>query len=108
MAKQRPKRRPAETPEARESQLVSAAYDLAERQIFDGTASSQVMTHFLKVGSTRDRIERQKLDKEVQMLQAKIDYMESAQRVEELYGEAMVAFRSYSGQEDLDNGDPYE
>ena len=93
----RTRRRRATTPEGRENELVSDALDLAERQIRDGTASSQVITHFLKLGSTRERLEQQRLEHENELLRVKKEAMESAQRQEELYKEALSAMRSYSG-----------
>lgn len=91
------RRKPATTPEGRENQLVSDAIDLAERQIRAGTASSQVITHFLKLGSTRERLEQQRLEHENELTRVKIEAIESQQRVEELYKEALDAMRSYSG-----------
>lgn len=97
MAK-RPIRRPAMTEEGREQQLVSLAIDLAEKQLSDGSASSQVITHYLKLGSTRERLEQERLERENQLLEAKVQAMESAQRVEELYEQALHAMKNYSGQ----------
>jgi hypothetical protein len=57
----RPQRRPAMTEEGRESQMVSLAMDLAETQIVDGTASAQVITHYLKLGSSREKLEQERL-----------------------------------------------
>lgn len=91
------RRKPATTPEGRENQLVSAAVDLAEEQIKDGTASSQVITHFLKLGSTRERLEQQRLEHENELTRVKIEAIESQKRVEELYIEALSAMRSYAG-----------
>ena len=91
------RRRPATTPEGRENQLVSAAIDLAERQIHSGTASSQVITHYLKLGSTRERLEQQRLEHENELTRVKIESLESQKRVEELYMEALNAMRSYAG-----------
>lgn len=91
--------RPAETAEARESQLISLAIDLAEQQLRDGTASSQVITHYLKLGSTRDKIEREILEKKKDLIRAKTNAYESAERIEELYNKAMKEFRMYSGEE---------
>jgi DNA-binding IclR family transcriptional regulator len=90
-------RKPATTPEARENQMVSAATDLAEEQILNGTASSQVITHFLKLGSTRERLEQQRLEHENELTRVKIEALESQKRVEELYLEALQAMRSYAG-----------
>lgn len=92
-------RRPSTSEEGRESQLVSLAIDLAERQLAEGTASSQVMTHYLKLGSTRERLEQERLRNENDLLRSKVDQLASAKHVEELYAEALNAMRSYSGQE---------
>jgi len=92
-------RRPATTDENRESQLVSLAIDLAEKQMIEGTASSQVITHFLKAGSTREKIEKDRLRREVELLEAKVEGMASAKKVEELYSEALNAMKTYTGQE---------
>lgn len=91
------RRKPATTPEGREGQLVSDAIDLAEQQIRQGTASSQVITHFLKLGSTRERLEQQRLEHENELTRVKIEALESQKRVEELYSEALAAMRSYAG-----------
>jgi hypothetical protein len=91
------RRKPATTPEGRENQLVSAAIDLAEKQIHNGTASSQVITHYLKLGSTRERLEQQRLEHENELTRVKIESLESQKRVEELYMEALNAMRSYAG-----------
>jgi len=93
------KRRPASTPEGRENQLISLAADLAEKQLMDGSASAQVVTHLLKLGSTRERAEQERLKNENLLLSAKIEQMSSAKRIEELYETALNAMRSYSGQE---------
>lgn len=95
-----PKRRrpPATSPEALENRVISAAYDLAEKQIREGTASSQVLTHFLKLGSTRERIEKEILEQQKELMQAKTDAIKSAKNSEELYKNALDAMRSYSGQ----------
>lgn len=99
------RRKPATTPEARENQVVSMAIDLAERQIQDGSASSQVITHFLKLGSTRERLEQQRLEHENELTRVKIEAVQSQQRMEELYGEAIKAMRSYSGGEPVEEDD---
>jgi hypothetical protein len=96
--KERTPRKPAATPEARENEMVGYAIDLAEEQIRDGTASSQVITHFLKLGSTREKLEQQRLEHENELTRVKIEALESQKRVEELYMEALEAMRSYSGQ----------
>lgn len=85
------------TPEAREDQLIALAVDLAEKQLMEGTASAQVITHYLKLGSTKERIEKEILEKQKDLIVAKTEALQSAQRVEELYKSAIEAMRSYSG-----------
>lgn len=99
------KRPPATTPEARERQLIAKAVDLAEKQLTEGTASAQVISHYLKLGSSRERLEQERLHKENTLLDAKREAMESAKRVEELYAQALDAMRSYSGQPPLQEED---
>lgn len=91
-------RRPATTAEGRENQLISMAIDLAEKQIADGTASSQIISHFLKLGSTREKLEQERLKRENLLLSAKVDMMSSAKRVEELMEAALHVMRQYQGQ----------
>ena len=91
------KMRPALTPEARENQLISLAVDLAEQQLRDGTASSQVITHYLKLGSTKERIEKEILEKQKLLIEAKTQTLQSQQRIDALYEQAIKAMRDYSG-----------
>ena len=102
--------RPALSPENRESQLISYAIDLAEKQLREGTASSQVITHYLKLGSTKERIEQEILAKQKDLISAKTEALKSAKRIEELYSEAIKAMRSYGGHnhdEDEDDEEEY-
>lgn len=96
------KMRPALTPEARENQLIYLATDLAEQQLRDGTASSQVITHYLKLGTTRERLEKELLEREVELKKAKTENLKSMQKIEELYDAAINAMRRYNGQGDPD------
>lgn len=93
----RKRRKTATTPEARESQLISKAERLAEQQLEDGTASAQVITHYLKLGSSRERLEKKRLEGEVRLQEAKIKSMGSSERLEELYTRAMHALTGYQG-----------
>ena len=102
------KRPPATTPEGRENQMVSLAVDLAEKQLIDGTATSQVISHYLKLGSSREKLEQERLMRENELLQAKSDAIASAQRVEELYITALDAMRAYAGRESLEGESSYE
>lgn len=102
---QKRRRPPAKTPEARENQLISLAIDLAEKQLTAGTASSQVITHYLKLGSTKDILEKEILQEQKQLLIAKTDQIQSGKKVEELYLNALNAMRAYSGQGGSDDQD---
>ena len=89
--------RPASNPESRENQLISLAVDLAEKQLREGTASSQVITHFLKLGTTVARLEREKLKHENELLEAKTASLKRADKIEELYANAIAAMNIYRG-----------
>lgn len=106
--KRRQSRRPATTDENRENQLVSLAIDLAEKQLGEGTASAQVITHYLKLGSTRERLEQERMYRENELLGARVDAMASAKRVEELYSAALDAMRDYAGREVERYDDDYD
>lgn len=95
----RKRKPPATSPEARENQLIALAVDLAEKQLSEGTASAQVITHYLKLGTTKERLEKEKMIVETEMIKQKAEAMKSQKRTEELYAEALNAMRSYSGME---------
>ena len=92
------KMRPATTPEARENQMIALAVDLAEKQLIEGTASSQVITHYLKLATTKEKIEREILEKQKELIVAKTENLQSAKRIEELYSNALKAMQNYCGQ----------
>lgn len=96
-------RRPALTPEARENQLISLAIDLVEQRLIDGTASSQETTHFLKLASTKAKIEKEILLEEKKLIAAKTEALESSKELKGLYAEALNAMRMYSGNGDTDD-----
>lgn len=89
---------PVLTPEARENQLISLAIDLAEQQLRNGTASSQVITHYLKLGSSKEKLEKEILQEQKKLVVAKTSAIESQERIDELYAGAIAAMRSYNGQ----------
>lgn len=105
-----PRRRqaPATTPESRERQLVSLAVDLAEQQLREGTASAQVITHYLKLGSTREMLEQDRLRKENELLDAKREMLAAHGRIEELYANALNAMRSYKGEIPEETDEEYD
>lgn len=84
-------------PEARESQMIAMATNLAEQQLRDGTASSQVIVHYLKLGTMEKRLEMEKLKRENKLLEAKTSAIESMKNTEALYADAIAAMKSYSG-----------
>lgn len=91
---------PALTLEGRENQLIAATYDLVERRILEGTASSQETTYFLKAGSSKMRLELEHLREENQLLRAKQKSIEAQANNEALLERALKAFRSYRGEEE--------
>lgn len=88
---------PARTPEAKESQLINMAYKLAEAKLKNGTASSQLITHFLKLATVREQLENDRIRADLELSKAKIKHMESQATSQELYERALDAFRTYSG-----------
>jgi hypothetical protein len=96
------RRPPATTPESRENQMISLAVELAEKQLGAGTASAQVISHYLKLGSSREKLEQERLTRENELLSVKADAIASAKRVEEMYAAALNAMRSYAGQDPLE------
>ena len=95
----RARRPPATTLEARENQLIALAVDRAEQQIIDGTASAAVLTHYLKLGTTRERLEQERLRNENLLLQKKSEAIDSEKTLEQLFSEAITAMKSYRGDE---------
>lgn len=96
------RRRPATTPEARENQMISLAIDLVEKRLIEGTASSQETTHFLKLATSKARLEREILEAQKELIVAKTKDLESHKEMKELYSEALKAMRNYSGNGDED------
>lgn len=96
-----PRRPAATTLEGRENQLAALAYDLTERQLRDGSASSQQITHFLKMGSTRELLEQQRIRHENEMTKQKIEFMASQVRMESMYKDALAAMQYYKGGDDV-------
>ena len=96
------RRPPARSLEARENQMISYAMDLAEKRLIEGTATSQEVTHFLKLGTTLALLEKEKLRNENALTKAKIDALESQKRSEALYQDALDAMKRYSGKEQDD------
>lgn len=88
---------PGRTLEAEENSLISLATDLARKQLVAGTASAQVITHYLKLGSTKERLEKQSLEQDIKLKEAKTDAIKSMARLDELYTEAIKAMKAYSG-----------
>ena len=94
--------RPALTPEARENQLISLAVDLAEKQMREGTASSQVITHYLKLGTSRERLEQKRIEQEIEQIKAKTKSIANEEKTMILYENAIKAMRKYNGYGDSD------
>lgn len=103
-----PRRPPATTPEVRENQLISLAVDLAERQMREGTASSQVISLYLKLGSSREKLEQERIAHENDLLVAKREMMESEKKIEGLFEKAIDAMRSYKGEDPIDPPEDFD
>lgn len=82
--------------------MISLAIDLAEKQLMEGTASSQVITHYLKLGSSKERIEKELLECQRDLTEAKKETLQSAKELKALYQDALNAMRRYSGQDEFD------
>ena len=93
--------RPALTPESRENQMIALAVDVAEEQMRNGTASSQIITHYLKLGTMRERLEMKKIEQEIELQKAKTKALANAEEIKILYQDALKAMQRYSG-----HGDP--
>lgn len=91
------KTRPASTPEGRENQMIALAMDIAEERLRNGTASSAEIVHWLRLGSSKERLDQEDKRKEIELKTAKTEALESQKRVEELYMNALSAMRKYSG-----------
>lgn len=100
--------RPALTPEARESQLISLAYDLVEARLLEGTATSQETTYFLKLASSKTKLENEKLIEENKLLRAKTEAIQSEKKNEEFYAKVLSALKKYNGQGSEDDQDEYD
>ena len=97
------KMRPAIDPEARENQMISIAEDLAEQRLLDGTASNQLIVHYLKLGTTRERLEKKRIEQEIELQKAKTKALANAEEIKVLYENALKAMRNYGGYGDPDD-----
>ncbi len=89
--------RPPLSPEARENQLITLATDLAEKQLREGTASSQLITHYLKLATAREKTEREILELQKELIKAKTKSYQSNEEMKALYADALDAMRRYRG-----------
>ena len=110
MADERPKRRrgPARSPEAAERRCILSAYELAQQQLDEGTASPSVITHFLKMGTERARLEREKLEKETELLQTKTIAIQESKNMERMFSEAISAMKRYQGASEDEEDDDWD
>lgn len=98
------KRAPARDADERERQMISLAIDLAEQQLMNGTATSQVITHYLKLATRNSELERRALEAEVKLKEAKTEALQAQKQSEETYRQAIEAFQRYSGQTGINDG----
>ena len=105
---QKPRRPPATTPEGRENQLISKAFDLAEKQLDEGTASAQIISILLKAGSTREVLEKERIRHENELLRVKAEAIAKAEDMEKLYREATAAMKSYKSSDMSEGSHAFE
>lgn len=89
--------RPSLTEEGRENQLIALAIDQAEKQLLEGTASSQVLVHFLRLATTKEKLEKETMELQKELLAAKTEAIRASKASEEMYAKAIAAMRKYSG-----------
>ena len=89
--------RPARTPEARENQLIGMAWDRIEERIANGTATAAELLAVMKLGTRKERLERELTEKKMEYMQAKTGALQSAEEIKALYGQAITAFQRYNG-----------
>lgn len=94
----------ASTPEGRENELIDMAYNEVARRIASHEATSAELVHFLKMGSEKERLERSKIEAEMELQRAKTVAIEEGRSMEAIAKEAMEAFKRYSGVEDEEDG----
>lgn len=104
----RRRRAPAKSPEDREIELISMAFDYAEEQFREGTASSQMTVHFLSLASSREKKVQAKLESENELLRKRIADQDTAVQVKDLMDEALKAFRGYAGADEAEDDENYE
>lgn len=104
----RPRRPPATTPEGRERQLISMAYDQAELQLLEGSAPAPVVVHFLKLATEREKLEREKLKAAIELDKKKVEQTDQAARLESLYSDAIEKMTIYQGNGNREDYDVYD
>jgi hypothetical protein len=100
--------RPVTTPEARENQLIALSFDVAERRLREGTASAQEVVHFLKLGSSREKLEQERLALENGLVAQKTEALREQAKVADLIADALNAMRGYAGLDSAPQGDDYD
>lgn len=98
------RRQPASTPEDREQQMIHYADQLAEKQLRNGTASAQVITHYIKLGTAKEGLEREKIRHENLRLEAQVAQIKAQQGTAELYEKVLDALKIYTGSDEDDDG----
>jgi len=97
--------RPALSPEAVENRLINKTYKAVEERIENGSATAAELIHFLRLGSTKEQLELEKLKKENELLKAKTGAIRSQEETKEMYEKAIRAFGRYSGHQSEEEDD---
>ena len=97
------KSRPGLSPEAEENRMIALAVNLAEKQLMEGTASSQIITHYLKLATVKEKLQNERLMEENKLLRAKTEHIQREEKLEAKYEEAIKAMKAYQGYGDPDD-----
>jgi hypothetical protein len=85
--------------------MINLAMKLVEKRLLEGTASSAETTHFLKLATSKNELEKTKLEEENKLLRAKTETLQNAKHSEEMYGKVIAAMKKYNG---LGEDDEYD
>ncbi len=88
---------PARTPEEFEKRCINLAEQQAEEMLAEGKAPTQVLLHYLKLGTSKAELEKEKLEHETKLLSAKTEALETTKETVEAYQELINVFKGYSG-----------
>lgn len=81
----------------RERENMFLATELAAKQLRDGTAKAQVVTHYLRMSSPREDIERRMMEAKIALLEGQLAACQNDMATQALIIEALESLREYRG-----------